>query len=523
MTRAYRLVVASALLGCGTDPAGDGGADSATGGDTDTDTGADVGSGTSSDGSVDEETGAPSDCEIPAYEDDIVLRFDDASVLPGEAHRIVALGEGTIACGDGFFAHAGAVGASPSVLQAPELAGHCTGLSALEDGRALVATAQGRVSLIGTDGEPTILSSGGDGTTRFYDVVGTTSEAWVAAGTQGVLHFSIADDTFTAAAPTPGAVDARGLALAESALVVADGYRLGDIEDPTVGGAVVQLLDAAGGGSLAEVVTGPGIASRAMITGGRAVVLRPGYGFDVLELGADSLSLQYSMPVGEAILDAAFDSDDMIAAAGSRLLRFTLGDDEAVMVSSEDRPDGGDVLAPWFRSVVRTDTGFAAGLGEALAPLDVGAGDPSPEISPEAHTFTMSADQTEALFSFDNLGDSPLIVTGIEVEAPFTAEIAADLNPPREGCADQFEVAPGGKLLFFVRAEGVSDHTPRTIRFLSNDADEPELAGTVEIMRPVPEPGDPGEDFHLLDVNGDDFDFSAQLGKVVLAKLYNPL
>ena len=248
-----------------------------------------------------------------------------------------------------------------------------------------------------------------------------------------------------------------------------------------------------------------------------------GVGFDVFNVSADALDLLYSTSVGEVIVDAAFDGDVMLAAAGSRLLRFTLGETEATPVSSEDRPERGNVSAPWFRAIAHAGGDFVVGLGESLSPVDLGPGEPTPQIALEAYTLTMSAGQTEALFSFDNLGHTPLVVTGVEVDAPFSAEIAADLNPEKAGCPGQFEVDPGARLLFYVRVEGTGEHTERSVRLLSNDPDQPSYEGVVEIERPVAAPGDSAEDFHLLAIDGTDVDFSNYAGKVLLAKLYNPL
>ncbi|MEM6294197.1 MAG: hypothetical protein AAGA54_23155 [Myxococcota bacterium] len=525
MARSVILGLAAILGACG-----GGGAGGSTPAETDTDTGgAGTTSGGPSTGGADDSSGSAEDgvgetepvaCGDATYVDVLTPRWDDGASLPAEVQRSTARGEGgALLCGAGFVARADA--GELDVLDVPGLTGTCTGLADLGGGQAVATSDAG--DLVWVD-----LAAGAvlDGRTEphpLFDVVAAKGAVWLAAGTEGVLSVPLVEGQLGAAQVVPGADDARGLLTTDAGLLVADGYVLGDIEDPTVGGARYRLLDADGGGAQAELVEGPGFAQRLVAASGRIFGIRPGHGLDELSVSGGRVSLASSLQVDEGILEVASDGDVLLAAAGSALLRLSTTEDGLAWVARDVRPDRGAVDGAWIRTVAHVDGAFMAGHGGRWAPVDTMAAQVAPEVSVEAFTFTMTEGQTEALFGLDNLGTAPLRVTDVMADAPFSAEVAADINPPTQGCPDEFLVPPGGRLLFWLRHDDSEPVSEGTLRILSNDPDQPTYVASVERGRPPAQVGDAVEPFRVLTVDGRDFDSRDQLGKVVLAKLYNPL
>ncbi len=515
------LGVAAILGACG-------GGGARGGGPTDTDTAGATTAGPST-GAVDGSSEAGDagqgettvvECDDASYVDVLTPRWDDGTALPGEAHRSAARAEGgTVLCGTGFVALA--TPDALTMLDVPGLTGTCTGLADLGGGEALATSDAGALAWVDLSAQTVLETRTEPG--PLFDVAVADGTAYLAAGTAGVVSVALAEDALGPSQPVPGAEEARGLASTDAGLLVADGYVLGDIEDPSVGGARYRLLDPDGSGVQAELVEGPGFAQRIVLAGGRVFGIRPGHGLDELSMGAGRLSLASSLEVDEGILELAGDGDVLLAAAGSALLRLSAGDDGLAWVARDARPDRGAVDGGWVRTVAFADGTFLAGHGPQWSLVDVAAEDVAPEVSVEAYTFTMTQGQTEALFGLDNVGTAPLRVAGVTADAPFFAEIAADINPPTAGCPDEFLVPPGGRLLFWLRHDDSEPVSEGTLRILSNDPDQPEFTATVERGRPPAEVGDAVEPFRVLTVDGRDFDVRQQLGKVVLAKLYNPL
>jgi hypothetical protein len=463
-------------------------------------------------------------CELPAYADDIVPGTPSPS-LPAEAFRAANVGGSAVVCGDGYVAVVPAGGGAPRVRSDARLAGPCGGVAAVGEDRAIAVTWAGEVLLvdISVSGAPAVLDAETVASATLYDVSVIGDRAWIAAGPQGVLDYSLAGGQLTQTGSLPGASDARSAVQIGSVLLVADGYVPGD--GASDGGAEIRLLSTAGAGAIDEVVGLTGMATRAIAEAGqsRAVILRPGHGFDVVTVSDSALTVAYSARVESGVpLAAVLSGDTLLVAAGSEVQRYALGADSATLVSVEERAGRGDLTAPWFRSVIALGSDYAAVTDDAVVPLVLGDAAPAPEISLERHTFSLVGDQTEALLRFANTGGAQLIIAGIEADAPFSAEIYTELATEREGCPGQYVVEPGASGLAWERYSGDDAWHTGDIRILSNDADEPELVALAEINRPLPAAGDDVDAFALLTARGNQFRLQEHLGKVILAKLYNP-
>jgi len=468
----------------------------------------------SSDGQAEEESGSQA-CEIPSYPDDIVL--GDAEPLDGAADRMAAMGDRAVICGDGFVALRTASGTQTTTD--PSLAGVCAGIAFTQDERIVVAHRSGQVTLLRVDADTPQIVGQTQTAGTLHDVAAEGNVVWVAAGSQGVLSFAVEADGFTVPQPLAGATDARGLSVVEGRLLVADGYTAGE-----AGAAHIRLLDTGGGGVVAELEQSLAVATRVVVSQGRAVVLVPGAGFAVVEVGADSLTLAYTTHVEHGHpVDVAFQGDTLLLASVSHLQRYALGDSEASPVSVQLRSGADSLSATGIRSVARLGEQWLAVAGDTLVEVELGDGIPAPEIAVDSSTFSLFESEAEALFPFRNIGTEDLIYTSASAESPFSAEPYAELATEVEGCPGQYIVEPGSTGLSWVRYEGDDESHAGSIVVTSNDADQSEFEGQIEINRVVPAVGTAVEDFVMPTVDGDRFRLSDHLGKVVLVKLYNPL
>ncbi|MCA9664141.1 MAG: hypothetical protein KC503_01090 [Myxococcales bacterium] len=480
-----------------------------------------------SDGSAADSDGSGSDagaCTVPSYADDIVLDTARAVSLPSVAAGAASGATHAFVCGQGYLA-AVTPGAPPIVLQDALLSTPCA--VAAGGQRVLVATRAGALLALRFDGAAlSVIGSNPSAATTLYDVAINGDDVWLAAGSDGVLSLSLAGDALSTPVSLAGAHDARGVVRTGTGdLLVADGAAPG--EQSAGGGAQIRLLSTgAGGGSKAELVELPGIATRALVQGDRAVVLRPGYGFDVLDLAAGALTLRYSTPMAIGLpFDALLEGDTLLVAAGSALVRYALGQSAATRVSLQGRADSGALDSRWYRAVARAGSGPSASrvalAGETLIPFSLGAGDVAPDIALEQATVTLVGGQREALFRILNIGSAPLVVTGVSADAPFSVEVDNQVSPPRPGCATQTVVAPGSAIVAWHRTSDTSEQVVAPLRLVSNDPDEPTLTVQGEANRPTIKVGDSVEDFALLSVDGRRFVSSDRRGKALLLKLYN--
>lgn len=470
-----------------------------------------------------------SDCAAPVYPDDLILETAAGVALSASAFSATRADSAVLVCGDGYLLAKNVSGATTTLTDA-RLQGRCGGVAAGAVAGAIadviVVTWSGeivlaRLDLQGAAPALSVVDSASRANVVLYDVVVAGDTAWIAAGGSGVLGYSLAGGALTETTQLTGARDARGLAVVDSSLLVADGYVAGDVA--TGGGAEIRLL--ATDNQVRGEITGlSGMAMRVLLGGSRAVVLRPGFGFDVVEVSATTLSLAYSALMTTGIpIHGSLEGSELLVAAGSQLQRYELGASEAVLVSVEERPDRGQLVGSWFQAVVRTGDGIDVLMDDELVPLRLGDGTAAPNATSEQYTFQIPNGEPEALMRFGNRGMEPLIVTGVSVSPPFSTEIYAELATPKDGCPGQFVVAPGDDVLAWNRYQGVAGAWHQeSFQLVSNDPDGPLLAMS-ETNRPQAGTGDSVEDFSFLSVDGDRFVLSRQLGKVVLAKLYNPL
>ncbi len=468
-------------------------------------------------------------CQLPTYADDIVLREKDRVALPNKAYRAVTIGQHTLVCGKGYLA-AVKLGETIATLTDPRFDGPCAVASNAQD-KAAVVTRSGDLFLVTLDasGRPQVLDHAGTADATFHDVAIAEGRVWVAAGKLGVLGYSFDKDRLGDEKALPAARDARSVLPLGASLLVADGFVAGvksesDETRYTGGGAEIRLLSLADGGEIAKLEGLKGMATRVIGTAERAIVLRPGHGFDVLEIGDSAISLAYSHKVEQGFpVDALLDGEMLLIAAGSRLQRYALSAKSARWVSTEDRPSPGQLDGPWFRALSRVGTEVVAITDDAVIPLELGAGLPGPEIDIEQQAFSLSSDQKEALFKVGNIGNQTLIISSVTADAPFSAAVYADLAVERKGCPGHYLVEPGEVFLAWERYGGDASWQTAAIRIASNDADEPELKALAEIHRQTAKVGDLAEDFELLAVGGASFRLAQHRRKVILAKLYNPL
>ena len=469
-------------------------------------------------------------CAIPDYPDDIVLKSSEQKKLPTSADVAVSNKDALLVCGDGFVAALTGAPIAVSPLSDPRLAGACRGIAADDAGRVLVTTAGGDLLLlsyksntlaivdVAVGAAPALFGAAIDGDT-----------AWIAAGTSGLLRYSIKNDKLTKGAGLKSAKDARDVALFGTAskrnLLVADGYLPGSKADPTKGGgAEIRLIAADSDTVLAELKGLEGIAARIILGTKHVLVLRAGFGVDVVKVGDTTLERTFGFALKHgALFDALLQQDDLIVAAGSRLLRYRLEAKAARLVSTEDRKNRGQLSGPFFRGMGLVQKTVVTIAGDAVIPLTLGAGKAAPEIEVTEYTQSLTGGQKEALFKIFNIGDAPLIISGFSADAPFKAEAYADLAPPRRGCPGQYEVPPGDVMLAWQRISGDASWQKGELHVESNDADEPKLAVGSEANRPAAKIGDLAEDFSLRSTTGEIVKLSSFRKKVVLAKLYNPL
>ena len=460
-----------------------------------------------------------SECELPTYQDDIVL--GPAQNLDATADRVIAFGDRAVTCGDGFVALRGATQQLETTTD-PSLVGTCAGLAVVGDNRVFSAHRSGQLTLFEVDDRGIlVVVAATTATTTVYDIAARGDDVWVAAGSEGVLRYSVAGTEFEALGELPGSSDARGLGLVGEALLVADGHTPGP---SGVGAAHVRLLDAAGSGVIAEIEHEAAIATRVVVEAGQAIVILPGLGFDVLDVSEDSMSLRYSTYTGHGLpVDVAVHDDTLILASLSYLLRYELSNAEASLVSSQSRTRGSDLSPATISSVAYVDEEWIAVVGDQQHVVELGEGLPAPQIAVDNTTFSVFDSEGETLFPFQNIGTANLIYTAASAESPFSAEPYSELATEVEGCPGQYIVEPGSTGLSWIRYDGDDAEHLGAVVVSSDDPDDGKFEGELEVNRPVMTIGDPVEDFRMPTVDGGWFHLSEHRGKVVLAKLYNPL
>lgn len=433
-------------------------------------------------------------CLGDVFEDDFVARRDDATALGGHIEALASSDAGVVACGEGFVEVVG--------VGSLDLAGTCTSLAAAGT-TAIVGTREGSVSVVDLAG-PTIVGSLQLGD-RVHGVAYDGSNAWAAAGSDGVVAIGVASGGPTNDGALGAFADARGVAHGPEGLWVAAG---------TQG---IALIDAATGASLGTAMTDfESLGVRATDDG--AIVLLGVNGWERYAAGGGGIAREDGDATTGAVLDATMHAGDLVTAEVHTLVRRSGG-----ARRFEERASFDELVAPWYRAVVSHDGELLAAAGDEIIPVDVRASSDAPDLMVDATTVYMWGDAGEPLESLvviENAGDEPLVLG--EVEADAMLDVSFQDGDPVDGCPDAVAVAPGGSVLLSVKT--TPDSTALAtgeIRISSNDPDEPELRLSVDVNRGEPELGSDAVDFELLTIYGERVRLSDHAGKVVLVKMFN--
>ena len=457
-------------------------------------------------------------CTAQNHDDDISLDLAGATGVPVRVRQAIAVGERVLLCGGESVVLVD--DSKASVVAGPHLK-DCRGLAA-SDTRAVAVSESGQITLFSLDTSATPLTeldTVARASTSFYGVTLSADTALVASGSAGVVAYGLSGDKLAETGVWTAPKNARSVASVGATAVVFDEFEKGKES----AGGTLHLLDSSG--QPLDSVTGLlGLAGRLLVDGSRVVALRPGVGFDVLEVGATKLTQSYTMAFAHGSPQgAALSGDDLVIASGSQLLRFRLSTTDASLTSIEQRPGRGKLDGDYFVDVVRTGSGaWQAVTSRQLLGLTLGAGKAAPHFIADAYAHVIPSGEPEALIRLTNVGSEQLIVTGVSAPAPITPEIYADTATAVDGCPDQFLVEPGKPFLIFQRYSGSAAGIQQSlISIASNDPDGPlEIVG--ETNRPVPAVGEALEAFELPTVRGTTIRSQDYLGKVWLAKLYNP-
>lgn len=439
---------------------------------------------------------APTDrCLGDAFDDDFVLQTDDGVSLSGDAEVLASSDAGVVACGAGFLE----VVDGGSVT----LDGTCSSLAVAGD-VAIVGMRGGDVVAVDLAG-PALGGSVSVGA-AVHGVATDGTTVWAAAGDAGVVAVPLAGGSLGSATPIGSIADARGVAIDDAGLWVAAGDDGVTVLDPTTGaarGAAETASDALGVRTTAA---------------GTVVLLGVG-GWERYEASGTTLQKVGSEGTTGAALDAVEHDGELVTAEIHTLVRHT-----SAGPRFEERPGFGSLDAPWLGAIVSHDGELLAAVGDELVPVEVAPRTAVPDVMIDATTVYMWGDPGERLESLvvvDNLGDAPLVVGDVEIDAPFEFAFQ-DGGDPVEGCDDTVSIPAGGSLLLAVSYTPDDDAlVTGEITLRTNDPDEPELVLTVDGNRGAPTIGSEAADFELLTIYGERFRLSDHRGKVVLVKLFN--
>lgn len=467
-----------------------------------------------------------SNCDVAEFSDPLVLGEVAAIEVDFSIARAVAVGGGVVVCGRGQLAWRPNASGDVLELGEAEFAGECRALVALDDDRVAVATDQGELLVVQLAAQAlSVQAQVLQPEQEYYDLVLDGARLLVAAGTAGVWAFAVEGEALGEAELIPGAQDARALALSGEYIVVADGGELGDVDDPTVGGAALRVLNTDGGLQFEEV-SGLGLATHVLISGEQLVVGRAGRGLEIYDFDGVRATPRSSLALTGARMDMAWLDESaglLLVAGGSQLQLVDLSNrDEAKVVAREGRPTRATTGGPWFRGTTSIDGQLHASLGTRLQPVQHMSASAAPDIVHLEGSISFIGDNRQRLVALYNRGQAALTVTDVATQGPFDARLPTDLNDERPGCAGQFVIEPGRSFLVELDYDGSGDaHEYGSLTIASNDPDTPSFAIEVEAGRPTATAGDRWRDFSLLTVDGSLLESSAWRTRVILAKLYN--
>ena len=463
----------------------------ASGSSTDTD------AGTSDDETGSEGTGS-SACD-PGDGPVTLSLSDDVAAAEGWISGMTFVGETAVACGEGFAAVV--VGGGSTALD-----GTCVGIAPTTDAQVVVATsADLRLLGVTTDGVEELGRQ--ELADELFDVAADGDGTVVAATAGSLAAFELSGDSLMAAGTLDGPMAPRAIAWAGDGWLVAD-------ED-----AGVMLVAPEGGvvASLPEVTGGIAV----VVDGAVGLILRAGFGFDVVALDG-GLQLQTSVPTeGTAVAGAIHDGVALVAT-GAALHRYELGD-EVALSGRVVRPDYGSLVGGWFRAVAFGNAGAFASVGDGAYEVTVTDEREAGVLLLDRVTTSLQSDSGtgEAVVLLRNAGNGPLRVGEVDIASPFEI-VSVDGGEASQGCEGHTVLAAGEVALVNVRGE-VSGDGPELFEFSAETSDPawPRLVAHVEANRPTVQVGTE-VDFTGLTLDGDAFSLSSLRGEVVFLKLFAP-
>lgn len=487
----------------GSDPSSTGSNDDDDDDDTTTATGDDSGTG---DG----------DCEIPQYDDEIEVAYDQAVTLPDEIRRIAVAEDLVVTCGHRFVAAVSNGSILGSTIALPD---ECSGL-AVAGGRGVVVTRSGHVRLLGVDatmGLTELDQIDDDGT--YFDVGLDGTRAYIAAGAAGVHVYDVDASTLARHDDLPGATEARGVAITGERLLVADGL------------AGVRLLARDGSGEVATL-PGGGRALGVVVRDNKALILRGPRGFDLVQLGDTAIEHLASSPFEGMVVDAWLGDKDVFVATAAALVRYRIDEtNQLIDVGRELRPRSAELLLPWFLAVARddddaTEPGLLA-LGDRLLPWTASPIADTPDVRPGVWWRPINGEvgePTPTLVTFLNFGTRDAIITDVSGTPEFDIHVREeDWPPPRPGCPGQYVLEPRDWIE--VRAKHTAVDTQPVVgemHVASNDPEPETVTSYLLAHRVTPSVGAPGPEIAGVTWHGERFRLSDTLGDVVLVKVIAP-
>ena len=466
----------------------------------------------------------PEDCNtLPQYDDDIVLQHDDALALPGRFFHLAETDDGVWLCGRdkvAFVRDVDRIPTQPIYLNHPSSWTRCTGVATIDEEHAVVAFSD-RLALVQHDfatisvldelaADPGIelrmphALDASRGTS--YKREAETS-ILVAAGTAGVRIATQVEDKLEWSELAYLSSDAQMALIDDDDLWIADG-QLGllrrPLDDPDHPGDTLEL---------------PTSAIRLFSVGPYVVVLQGGGGVSFIRKDASPLAVEYFEYGRGYTVDARADvfpgsADPIVTVVGSYALhRWRPAErDTLELVSSELRPDLGDLEGQYFRAITRSPGRHWVLEDERLTPIQLGPGKPEPHLEFARTTVLMptpSQDDEETLLWASNHGTADLIIRDVTSDAPFYAYLKPEHTQQRPGCPGQFVITPGSSTLLYLNYLPENDGTAieqSPVWFDSNDPDFAVHPGFTPLLlegrRPSPEIGSLAMPFDLLALDG---------------------
>lgn len=448
--------------------------------------------------------GSEPECSGSDHPDDLAIDPDTHEPTGAAPTRVIAVGTRVVVCGDGFVTRVDPM----ELVLGPEVAlsGPCSAMAAIDEGHvAIVSGSTVSVRSTGSDTLPETssapLSAVGQG------VASDGQRVFVALGSAGIAAFETADGSLLPG-PTWPSPDARDVAWADGGLLVAEGA------------TGVRLLSDDGTTAASIATASPAEGIRA--AGARAAILRGGFGWDLLDVSADAIDLVASLETSGVVLDAAVLDDGVITAEAHALVRF---DAEGEIVSSESRPGARDLQAGWLRGAAIVGEHGVVTDDDGVWPLVLGAPMARPRVELDIAAvamWTAGEEPAEALLIVRNAGDAPMLLRGIEADAPLQAMADADGLETAPGCPEQLVVPAGASVPVELSLQHPSGEPwSGTLRLRTDDPDATLVEVPVDGNRPAPSLASLVEDFSLPTLDGGTFRLSDHRGKLVFLKLFN--